>query len=290
MHSTESTAWGHENRSSPPASGLRAQLARGLHLTWTSLHVLAKDPQLLVLPFLALVLNGFIWLLVFFSVWALGAPPWSPNSSFLYQEMYAAYLISYFLAVYFMTAITASAYLRIQGRRPSVSEGIAAANRCLIRIIAWCLFAGTVGVWLRILALRWEQAGRITAKLFGNSWPIASLFVLPVMVIEDLRPIQAFHRSRTLIRERWGSHPSGVLGTGVVFSLLFLLGFVPLLWGVLGNGGYLFAAITAFYWLILVSLWSVVHGILVTSLYHYATQSSAAFGFAWQALNRPWVR
>ena len=290
MHSGEATAWGHENRSSAPPTGLRAQLARGFHLTWISLRVLSKDPQLLVLPFLALVMNGFVWLLVFFSVWLIGASPGSPSSSFLSQEMFVAYLLSYFVAVYFMTAITAAAYARIQGRRPTVSDGFAAANHCALRLAGWTLFAATIGVLLRLLALRWEQAGRFAARVLGNSWPIASVFVLPVMAIEDLRPVRAFRRSRTLVRERWGSHPSGVLGTGVVFALLYLLGFVPFLWGVLGDGGYVGGALAALYWLVLISLWSVVHGILVTSLYHYATQSSAAFGFSWQALNRPWVR
>jgi hypothetical protein len=26
------------------------------------------------------------------------------------------------------------------------------------------------------------------------------------------------------------------------------------------------------------------------TLYHYATDSEAAFGFNWQALNHPWIR
>jgi len=291
MHSTESTSWGHEERAVRVKSGLRAQLARGVHLTWTSVRVLSKDPQLLTLPFLALVMNGFVWLLVALSLWAVGLASGSADRSFLYQEMFVAYLVSYFLAIYFMAAIVGASYLRIQGRRPTVSDGFQAANACVLRLIAWSLFAATVGVLLRLASLRWEQAGRLQARILGNPWPISSLFVLPAMVVEGLGPVKGFRRSLTLVQERWGSHPSGVLGTGVVFLLLYLIGFIPFLWGLAVDPGFVVGPIVAvFYWLILVALWSVVHGILVTSLYHVATESSAAFGFSWQALNRPWVR
>ena len=291
MHSTESTSWGHEERAVRVKSGLRAQLARGVHLTWTSVRVLSKDPQLLTLPFLALVMNGFVWLLVALSLWAVGLASGSADRSFLYQEMFVAYLVSYFLAIYFMAAIVGASYLRIQGRRPTVSDGFQAANACVLRLIAWSLFAATVGVLLRLASLRWEQAGRLQARILGNPWPISSLFVLPAMVVEGLGPVKGFRRSLTLVQDRWGSHPSGVLGTGVVFLLLCLIGFIPFLWGLAVDPGFVVGPIVAvFYWLILVALWSVVHGILVTSLYHFATESSAAFGFSWQALNRPWVR
>lgn len=289
MHSTGETAWGHAERSERVSTGFRAQLARGMHLTWISLRVLVREPQLLILPFLALVFSGFIWLLVIVSGWAAGFSVAS-GPPFVYQAMFAAYLITYFLCTYFMAAIIGAADERIAGYRPTVSDGFRAANRCLLRIVAWSLFAATFGVLLRLASLRYEQAGRIQARILGNPWPIASVFVLPSMTIEDVGPVRAFRRSRTLVRERWGSHPSGVLGTGVVFLLLWLAGCIPLLWGILGDGGYLGISIGVFVWLILMALWSVVHGILVTSLYHYATESTAAFGFTWKALNHPWIR
>jgi hypothetical protein len=290
MHSTGESSWGHAERSEPAPSGLRGQLARGCHLTWISLRVLVKDPQLLALPFLALVFSGFVWLLVIVTAWAVDFHVTSASSTFVYQEMFAAYLITYLLCTYFMAAIIGAADERIQGRRPTVSDGFHAANRCFVRLVAWSLFAATFGVFLRLASLRWEQAGRVQARVLGNPWPIASVFVLPAMTIEDVGPVRGFRRSRHLVRERWGSHPSGVLGTGVVFLLLWLLGSIPFLWGVLGDGGYVGISLAIFIWLALMALWSVVHGILVTSLYHYATESSAAFGFSWKALNHPWVR
>ena len=111
------------------------------------------------------------------------------------------------------------------------------------------------------------------------------------MVLEGVGPVKAFRRIRALLRERWGAHQSGVLGTGLVFLLLFSVGLIPFVWGIVGEPGSLTWPVTAvLYWLVLSALWSVVHGILVTTLYHYATDSEASFGFNWQALNHPWIR
>src|SRR5512137_1063413 len=198
MHSNESTTWGHAERSERAPSGLQAQFARGIHLTWISLRVLIKDPQLLALPFLALVFSGFVWLLVIVSAWAVEFHLTSASSTFVYQEMFVAYLVTYLLCTYFMAAIVGAADQRIEGRRPTVSDGFRAANRCFLRLVAWSLFAATFGVFLRLASLRWEQAGPIQARVLGNPWPIASVFVLPAMTIEDLGPVRGFRRSRRL--------------------------------------------------------------------------------------------
>jgi len=289
MHPTE---WGRKTHHEPaPKTGLRAQLARGFHLTLGSLRVLATEPRMMALPFLALVFTGFVWLIVVLSVLALGLPPTSPSSGFLYQEIFGAYLVTYFLSVYFMAAIIGAAAIRLQGQRPYVLDGIAAANASFFQILLWSFLAATVGVLLRFTSIRSDAGGRFVSRVLGYGWPIATLFVLPTMVLEGVGPVKSFRRSRALLRERWGAHQSGVLGTGLVFLLLFTVGLVPFVWGIVGEPGSLAWPVAAvLYWLILSALWSVVHGILVTTLYHYATDSEAAFGFSWQALNHPWIR
>ncbi len=289
MHPTE---WGRKTHHEPaPKTGLRAQFARGFHLTLGSLRVLATEPRLMALPFLALVFTGFVWLIVVLSVLALGLPPTSPSSGFLYQEIFGAYLVTYFLSVYFMAAIIGAAAIRLQGQRPYVLDGIAAANASFFQILLWSFLAATVGVLLRFTSIRSDAGGRFVSRVLGYGWPIATLFVLPTMVLEGVGPVKSFRRSRALLRERWGAHQSGVLGTGLVFLLLFTVGLVPFVWGIVGEPGSLAWPVAAvLYWLILSALWSVVHGILVTTLYHYATDSEAAFGFSWQALNHPWIR
>src|SRR5438093_1622713 len=132
MHSTK---WGHRApHEAGSRTGLRAQLSRGAHLTWTSLRVLALNPRLMILPFFALVFTGFTWLFVVLSFLALGLPPASPSSGFLYQEMFLAYLITYFLSCYFMAAIVGASFVRLQGGHPTVMDGVEAANASFFQI------------------------------------------------------------------------------------------------------------------------------------------------------------
>jgi len=245
----------------------------------------------MILPFFALVFTGFVWLIVVLSFLALGLPPSSASSGFLYQEIFLAYLVTYFLSTYFMSAIIGAAHVRLQGARPNVMDGINAANASFFQILVWSFLAATVGMLLRFTSLRYEGGGRFVSRVLGYGWAIATLFVLPTMVVEGIGPLKAFRRSRAMLRERWGAHQQGVLGTGVVFLLLFSFGLVPFAWGIAGDAGSVAWAVYAIiYWLVLTALWSVVHGILVVTLYHYAAESEAAFGFNWQALNHPWLR
>ena len=289
MHSNE---WGHKaHRGEARKTGIRAQFSRGAHLTWSSLRVLALNPRLMILPFLALVFTGFAWLIVFLSFLALGLPPASASSGFLYQEMFVAYLVTYFTSSYFMSAIIGAAFVRLQGGRPTVMNGVDAANASIFQILVWSLVAATVGLLFRLTAIRSEEGGRFVSRVLGSGWAIATLFVLPTMVVEGIGPLKAFRRSRSLLKDRWGDHQAGVLGTGLVFLLLFSFGLAPFAWGIASGSDNLVWAVGAIlYWLILSALWSVVHGILVVTLYHYATDSEAAFGFNWQALNHPWIR
>ncbi len=243
MHSTE---WGRKaGHETSPKTGMRAQLSRGAHLTWTSLRVLALNPRLMILPFFAI----------------------------------------------FMAAIVGAAFIRLQGDHPTVMDGVNAANASFFQILIWSACAATVGLLLRIAAIRSEAGGKIVSRILGSSWAIATLFVLPTMVVEGIGPLKAFRRSRALLKDRWGAHQKGVLGTGMVFLLLFSVGLLPFLYGILGGAETIAWTVGALlYWLVLSALWSVVHGILVVTLYHYATDSEAAFGFNWQALNHPWIR
>src|SRR3989442_6721350 len=286
------TGWGgktpHDSRRK---TGLGAQRARGSHLPRGSLGARATEPRMMALPFLALVFTGFTWLIVVLSIIALGLPPASPSSGFLYQAILGAYLVTYFLSVCFMAAIIGAAAIRLQGQRPYVLDGIAAANASFFQILLWSFLAATVGVLLRFTSIRSDAGGRFVSRVLGYGWPIATLFVLPTMVLEGVGPVKSFRRSRALLRERWGAHHSGVLGTGLVFLLLFMVGLVPFVWGIVGEPGSLAWPVAAGLYCVLPrALWSVVHGILLTTLYHYATDSEAAFGFSWQALNHPWIR
>src|SRR5256884_6342612 len=204
--------------------------------------------------------------------------------------MFVAYLVTYFLSVYFMAAIIGAAAIRLQGQRPYVLDGIAAANASFFQILVWSFLAATVGVLLRFTSIRSEAGGRFVSRVLGYGWPIATLFVLPTMVLEGVGPIKGFRRSQALLRERWGAHQSGVLGTGLMFLLLFAVGLVPFVWGVVGEPGSLTWPVAAvLYWLLPRALSSLVPGGLGSALHPFSAHSARPFGVHWHGAELPTV-
>src|SRR2546427_3372190 len=205
--------------------------------------------------------------------------------------MFVAYLVTYFLSVYFMAGIIGAAAIRLQGQRPYVLDGIAAANASFFQILVWSFLAATVGVLLRFTSIRSDAGGRFVSRVLGYGWPIATLFVLPTMVLEGVGPVKAFRRSRALLRERWGAHQSGVLGTGLVFLLLFMVGLVPFVWGIVGEPGSLTWPVAAvLYWRVRSAPPCPVPWVFLPAPSHYSARTEAGIGFNWQALNHPWIR
>src|SRR2546429_8362574 len=163
MHSTK---WGHRApHEAGPRRGGRPQLPRDAHLPSPSLRPPPLNPQLMILPFFALVFTGFSWLFVVLSFLALGFPPASPSSGFLYQEMFLAYLITYFLSCYFMAAIVGASFVRLQGGHPTVMTGVEAANASFFQILVWSMCAATVGLLFRLTAIRSEACRRIVSRI-----------------------------------------------------------------------------------------------------------------------------
>src|SRR5207249_1188241 len=80
---------------------------------------------------------------------------------FLYQEMFLAYLITYFLSCYFMAAIVGASFVRLQGGHPTVMDGVEAANASFFQILVWSMCAATVGLLFRLTAIRSDAGGRI---------------------------------------------------------------------------------------------------------------------------------
>src|SRR3989442_11023227 len=105
------------------------------------------------------------------------------------------------------------------------------------------------------------------------------------MVHEGVGPVKAFRRSRALLRERWGAHQSGVLGTGLVFLLLFMVGLVPFVWGIVGEPGSLTWPVAAvLYWLVVTAPPSAFPRVLFTPPFPFSARTGGPFGLQLPAL------
>ena len=128
-------------------------------------------------------------------------------------------------------------------------------------------------------------AGRVYA---GNCVKkVVTFLVVPVLVVEDIGPIDAIKRSGALLKRTWGEQIVANGGIGVVFGLIAFLAVLvlggPLLWLGISTSS-MALIITAIVLIILiVALISVfgaaLNGVFQAALYNYATtgQSSQFF-------------
>jgi hypothetical protein len=259
------------------------RLGRGWRLAKVSLGVLRQDKELIVFPLISLLVTGVLW-----GSWVYAAlivpPPFIqdlPQWAY-YGLFFLFYVLAFFIGVYFNSALVGAASTRLQGGNPTVRDGFRAANAHLRNIFAWSLLAATVGLALRVLAERSGMVGRIITGIIGLAWSLATFFVVPVLVLEGVGPVEAIHRSASLFRKTWGETIVGSLGLGLIFFLLGLLGIVgPLIGFLLGGVTGLLVGIAAavVYWLILGLVATAARAVLVTALYRFATTGEVPDAF-----------
>ena len=214
------------------------RIVRSFDLARSSWAVLRKDKQLVLFPIASglgclLVLASFA---VPLSVVAMRggfndaqadgqAPPWT------YLVAFAFYFCTSFVIVFCNAALVSCALVRFSGEPPAVGDGFRAAASRLPRILAWALVSETVGVALKPFENAHEKVGRFISSLLGTAWTVVTYFVVPVLVVEKVGPLQAIRRSLTILRATWGDALVGHWGIGFFLFLLMRPGIVGLLAG-----------------------------------------------------------
>jgi len=261
----------------------------GLALATQSWRVLMLDKELLVFPLLSGI-ACFLLLASFAGVaFLVGVKVRDPEHIDIvhWAVLFVYYFINYFIIVFFNTALVACAMIRFGGGNPTVRDGLQAARERIKLIAAWALLAATVGVILRMIEERVGFLGKIVIAILGAVWTIATFFVVPVLVVENLGPIEAAKRSVEIVKKAWGESIVGNLGVGLLTFLAVLFLVVPcaLLTIVLAvkAGSIAVAVIGAVLTVALLVLISLVssalHSILLSALYLFATGGRVPPGF-----------
>src|SRR3989440_4552730 len=262
--------------------GFFERLRIGWQLTKVSLGILRKEKGLIVLPLLSLLLTGAAWLVFLISIFFFTATPTNPFGYWLfYVGLAIVYYVTFFVSIYFNSAVIGAAMIRLNGGDPTISDGLKVANQNLKRIRGWALLSATVRLVLRAIAERFGFIGKIIAGIAGAAWGVATYLVVPVLIFEKIGPWAAVKRSGSLLRKTWGEAAGGYITLGAIFVLLALPGIAFFVIGALVGGviGLIIGvAIAAIYWLILGLLGAAAQSILVTALYRYATTGKLGFG------------
>ncbi|MCA9568402.1 MAG: hypothetical protein KC656_11190 [Myxococcales bacterium] len=271
-------------------------LTRSWALGQTTFSVMRRDPEMLAFPVLSaffsiLLVAAFLVPTVFLDVLASGDGV--ASLSFGALEMVLAFVLYFalaFLSTFFNVCVVYTAKTRFEGGNATFFEAVSFAVSRTPRIVSWSVVAATIGLLLRQLDSLAERDGipglvfGILRGLLGFAWSLVQLFVVPVMVYEDVGPIEAMKRSAATLRETWGESLARHFGLGLLQFLTVLpivglfIGSVMLMGTALpvGLAGLALSALVFVVWL---TFFNVANTVFNTALYHYASTGEAPEGF-----------
>lgn len=211
-----------------------ATLSRSWEYAKISYGVLWENKQLVIFPILSSIAAVIVMASFLVPLWSTGMlerlmsddpqAQTQANRVLAYVILFAFYFCSYFVIVFFNSALTACAMRVINGEKPTVGDGLAVAMRRLPQIAAWAFVSAVVGVILQIIENANEKVGRFISAILGSAWTALTYFVVPVIVVEGVGPVKAFKQSVGTLKSQWGTALVG----GFSLGFLGLLVIVPI--------------------------------------------------------------
>ncbi len=186
-----------------------------LHVAWD---IVQRDRALLVLPVLSfcasLAALSIVLTPIGLAAWHSGDVAAFAGTSHVVLG-WLLLTISTAIAVYFQAALVVIVNAMMEGRAVSLGDALRTATSRLPQILLWAVIAATVGTVLRMLGER-GVAGAVVRLIGGLAWAVASFFVVPILVVEQVSPFDALRRSTSLISHTWGK----ALRAGIRFGLV----------------------------------------------------------------------
>jgi hypothetical protein len=265
---------------------MSSRFSRSLELAKASFAVVRADKELLLLPVMSvavllLILGSLavpVALLGGFSVEAAN----NGNPASMLGAL-AFYIVSFFVAFFFNTAVVGAAMIRMDGGNPTLADGLRIAWERKWRILGYACIAASVGLLLRALEEKVGWLGALVVKLIGAAWTVATFLVVPLLVTRDVGPLAAVKESASLLRSTWGENLIGNIGLGFVFGLAYFtwiaLGVVALyLSGQTGSYALIATVVLVGVagMLVLTALQATMQGVYAAALYRHATSPGRA--------------
>ena len=189
------------------------------------------------------------------------------------------YVVQYFVIIFANSALVGAAMIRLRGGDPTVGDGFRIAFEHIGKILVYALISATVGMILRMISEKGKGIGRFVSSIVGMAWNLATYLVVPVLVVEDCRPMEAVKRSANYLKKTWGEQIAGNFSVGLIFGLAFLLVIliaVPVFYLVIMTESIALIVATAVVFLLvfvfLGLINSTLNGIYIAAVYRYAAE------------------
>jgi hypothetical protein len=260
------------------------KIGRSWELVKASWQVLRSDKELLVYPvvsFFASILVLITFAIPMIVAGLFDAMVADGGISIVGVIMaFLFYLVLYTVVFFCNTALVGAVMIRLNGGDPTLADGFRIASSKIGKILGYAAISATVGMILRAIAER-GIIGQIVSSIIGFVWNVATFLVVPVLVVEDIGPVDAIKRSAELLKKTWGEQLVANFGIGTVFGLIsfgviILGGVLAGLFAAISPALAVLAVIATILALIALGLLSAtLSGIFTAALYRYAVEGQA---------------
>lgn len=260
-------------------------ISRSWKLVGESFRVLEEDKNLLLFPLCAGIASIFVVAIFFIAlVGTTFTAPKLPVGNFSWVFylvwLYLLFLAISFIASYFSAGLIAASNITLRGGNSKFSDGIAAASKHIHKIFIWSVIEATVNLIFSGFRSRRNIIVNLIGGFMQTAWEWITVFVIPVIVLEDKDMKDSMKRSVQLFKNAWGETIVGQFSIGAIFGVLFLVGFVVFL-GTLFLGFFAATLIVLvgfiIYAVVLSVIASALGGIYKTALYNYAIGKKIKF-------------
>ena len=260
------------------------RFSRSWSLVKASAAVLRSDRELMAFPLISGVLTLVVLATFALPVWAFRVFADGFNV-FGAVVVFAFYFCQYAVILFCNCALVGAAMIRLDGGDPTLADGFNAAKARLPAILGYAAIAATVGLVLKRMKDDDSFLVRLLGSGLGTAWTLATFLVVPVLVSQDVGPIDAVKKSASLLKRTWGENAIGNVGIGLVFGLIsvaIILAGVGLAYLAAQVSVVLAIAVGAVFVaavLLLGVYQAALSGIYSAALYRYATEGEAPAAF-----------
>ena len=190
--------------------------------------VLMQDKEMLVYPTLTSIFNLCILCMAYFYFLGIAFLEGTTLANYSTMQWTLAIILCaatlyacHFSYSFFECALVASAIKRLKGDDPTLMYGIRVASDRIPQLAAWSFYMTVFGIMMACLKslLNSKLLRSIIGKVAETAWNVVTVFVLPIIVIEEQGAIAAAKKSTGLIRQKWGEAATLEIGFGALSSV-----------------------------------------------------------------------
>lgn len=199
-------------------------------ITKTSMSVLRKDKELLFFPFFAaigvLIIAGIAAAILvsmgtFDRLDSAGEDSQLKAGDIIVGVL--AIVAAMFVINYFNAALMGAARHRLRGGDPNVWTGFAAVNKHIGAVFGWSVISAIIFILLTYIRGKTDSfLGRMLVDIVGAVWAYMTFFVVPILIVEGVGPIEAIKRSKSYFSRTWGEQLVSGFGFGIIRIIALL--------------------------------------------------------------------